>query len=194
MLWQNVFTLMWGVPLMTLGMGLSAAQVGVLLTINTLCAVVAGPIIGIVSARVGRRRDLVAISLSLVPALAWFVFLSSEQPRGWWAIVIINVILGATTPVSSYGFDTIREQLDRTVLAAGTGLANMGGFVASMAAAQLVGVLLDVVDTDGGYDWGDFRIAYIAVFIIWGIGMVGFFIARLKGGPGRRMITQLRTR
>lgn len=194
MLWQNVFTLMWGVPLMTLGMGLSAAQVGVLLTINTLCAVVAGPIIGIVSARVGRRRDLVAISLSLVPALAWFVFLSSEQPRGWWAIVIINVILGATTPISSYGFDTIREQLDRTVLAAGTGLANMGGFVASMAAAQLVGVLLDVVDTDGGYDWGDFRIAYIAVFIIWGIGMVGFFIARLKGGPGRRMITQLRTR
>lgn len=194
MLWQNVFTMMWGVPLMTLGMGLSVTEVGLMLSINTLFAVIAGPFIGVISARTGHRRDVVAILMAFVPAIAWFVFLSSDEPRGLIAIVIINIIQGLTTPMSGYGFDTIRERLDRSILAAGTGLANMGGFLASMAAAQLVGVLLDVVDTDGGYDWADFRIAYTAVFLIWAIGIVGFFIARLKGGPGRRMVEQLRNR
>lgn len=194
MLWQNVFTMMWGVPLMTLGMGLSVTEVGLMLSINTLFAVIAGPFIGVISARTGHRRDVVAILMAFVPAIAWFVFLSSDEPRGLIAIVIINIIQGLTTPMSGYGFDTIRERLDRSILAAGTGLANMGGFLASMAAAQLVGVLLDVVDTDGGYDWADFRIAYTAVFLIWAIGVVGFFIARLKGGPGRRMVEQLRNR
>ncbi|WP_353960107.1 MFS transporter [Corynebacterium faecale] len=194
MLWQNVFTMMWGVPLMTLGMGLSVTEVGLILSINTLFAVIAGPFVGVISARTGHRRDVVAILMAFVPAIAWFVFLSSEEPRGLIAIVIINIIQGLTTPMSGYGFDTIRERLDRSILAAGTGLANMGGFLASMAAAQLVGVLLDVVDTDGGYDWADFRIAYAAVFLIWAIGVAGFFIARLKGGPGRRMVEQLRNR
>lgn len=194
MLWQNVFTLMWGVPLMTLGMGLSAGEVGLVLSINTLFAVIAGPIIGLISARTGHRRDVVAVTMSLVPTVAWFFFLSSEEPRGLIAIMLINITMGISTPLSGYGFDTIRERLDRKNLAAATGLANMGGFLAAMAAAQLVGVLLDAVDTNGGYDWADFRIAYIAVFIIWAIGFAGFIIARLRGGPGRRMVQQLRHR
>lgn len=194
MLWQIVFTLMWGVPLMTLGMGMSATEVGLVLSINTLFAVLAGPIIGMVSARTGHRRDVVAVAMSLVPTLAWFFFLSSEEPRGMVAVILINITMGISTPLSGYGFDTIRERLDRKMLAAATGLANMGGFLAGMAAAQLVGVLLDVVDTNGGYDWADFRIAYVAVFIIWAIGLVGFIIARLKGGPGRRVVEQLRNR
>lgn len=194
MLWQNVFTLMWGVPLMTLGMGLSVAEVGLVLSVNTLFAILAGPIIGIVSARTGHRRDVVAVGMSLVPTLAWFFFLSAEEPRGLIAIMLVNVTMGLSTPLSGYGFDTIRERLDRSILAAGTGLANMGGFLSAMAAAQLVGVLLDTVDNDGGYDWSDFRIAYIAVFIIWALGVIGFIIARFKGGPGKRMIEQLRHR
>lgn len=194
MLWQNVFTLMWGVPLMTLGMGLSTSEVGLVLIVNTAFAIIAGPIIGVVSARTGHRRDVVAVTMSLVPTLAWFFFLSSEEPRGLIAVMLVNITMGLSTPISGYGFDTIRERLDRSILAAGTGLANMGGFLASMAAAQLVGVLLDTVDTNGGYDWSDFRIAYVAVFIIWALGVAGFLVARLKGGPGRRMIEQLRPR
>lgn len=192
MLWQNVFTLMWGVPLMTLGMGLSTSEVGLVLIINTAFAIMAGPIIGIVSARTGHRRDVVAVTMSLVPTLAWFFFLSSEEPRGLIAVMLVNITMGLSTPISGYGFDTIRERLDRNMLAAGTGLANMGGFLSAMAAAQLVGILLDAVDTNGGYDWADFRIAYIAVFIIWVLGVAGFIVARLKGGLGRRMIEQLR--
>nr|WP_197276304.1 MFS transporter [Corynebacterium deserti] len=192
MVWQNVFALMWGVPMMTLGMGLSSTQAGLVLSVNTLCMVIAGPIIGIISARTGYRRDVVAIGLSFLQAGAWLVFMLSGAPRGLLAMILVNIALGLTTPASGFGFDSIRERLDRTILAAGTGLANMGGFLSAMFAAQIVGALLDHSSHGNTYTWHDFRFAFIAVFVTWALGVTGFVIARLKGGPGRRIVAQIR--
>ncbi|MFP7364396.1 MFS transporter [Corynebacterium callunae] len=192
MLWLNVFNLMWGLPMMTLGMGLSTSTVGIVLTVSTICLVFAAPVMGIISARTGYRRDVVAIGFSFIQALAWIIFLSSETPRGVTAIVLVNIAMGLTTAASNFGFDSIRERLDRNILAAGTGLANMGGFISAMAAAQIVGILLDHSAHGNTYTWHDFRLAYIAVIIIWLLGVLGFVVARLKGGPGRRMVTTIR--
>ena len=100
--------------------------------------------------------------------------------------------MGLTTAASGYGFDSIRERLDRTVLAAGTGLANMGGFLSSMAAAQVMGILLDHSAHGSTYTWSDFRIGFLAVLATWALGVAGFVVARLKGGPGRRILAQIR--
>lgn len=192
MVWLNVFNLMWGLPMMTLGMGLSTSTVGIVLSVSTFCLVVSAPLMGIISARTGYRRDVIAIAFSCVQALAWIIFLSSETPRGVVAIVLVNVAMGLTTAASNFGFDSIRERLDRNILAAGTGLANMGGFISAMVASQIVGILLDHSAHGNTYTWHDFRVAYIAVIIIWALGVVGFVVARLKGGPGRRMLTRIR--
>ncbi|BAU96553.1 major facilitator superfamily permease [Corynebacterium suranareeae] len=193
MVWQTVFALMWGVPLMTLGMGLSSATAGLVLSINTVCMVISAPIIGIISARLGYRRDVVAVALSFVQAAVWMVFLSSDAPRGMMAIIVVNIVMGLTTAASGYGFDTVREQLDRRILAAGTGLANMGGFLSSMVAAQVMGFLLDHSAHGNTYTWGDFRFGFLAILVTWAIGVMGFVVARLKGGPGRRLLTRIRS-
>nr|WP_211271303.1 MFS transporter [Corynebacterium crudilactis] len=192
MVWQTVFAMMWGVPLMTLGMGLSPTTAGLVLSINTLCMVICAPIIGIISARLGYRRDVVAVGLSFFQAAAWLVFLSSDAPRGLLAILIVNIVMGMTTAASGYGFDTIRERLDRSILATGTGLANMGGFLSSMVAAQVMGFLLDHSAHGSTYTWEDFRFGFIAVIATWAVGVAGFVVARLKGGPGRRMLAHIR--
>ncbi|QDQ21400.1 MFS transporter [Corynebacterium glutamicum] len=193
MVWQTVFSMMWGVPLMTLGMGLSATTAGLVLSINTLCMVVSAPIIGIISARLGYRRDVVAIALSFVQAAVWLVFLASDAPRGLMAIILVNIVMGLTTAASGYGFDTIRERLDRKILAAGTGLANMGGFLSSMVAAQVMGFLLDHSAHGSTYTWVDFRFGFLAILVTWAVGVTGFVVARLKGGPGRRLLAQIRS-
>lgn len=193
MVWQTVFSMMWGVPLMTLGMGLSATTAGLVLSINTLCMVVSAPIIGIISARLGYRRDVVAIALSFVQAGAWLLFLASDAPRGLMAIILVNIVMGLTTAASGYGFDTIRERLDRKILAAGTGLANMGGFLSSMVAAQVMGFLLDHSAHGSTYTWVDFRFGFLAILVTWAVGVTGFVVARLKGGPGRRLLAQIRS-
>ena len=174
-------------------MGLSATTARFVMSINTLCMVVSAPIIGIISARLGYRRDVVAIALSFVQAAVWLVFLASDAPRGLMAIILVNIVMGLTTAASGYGFDTIRERLDRKILAAGTGLANMGGFLSSMVAAQVMGFLLDHSAHGSTYTWVDFRFGFLAILVTWAVGVTGFVVARLKGGPGRRLLAQIRS-
>ncbi len=187
MLIQIVFTLLWGVPLMTLGMGLSAATVGLVLTVNTIASVCAGPILGFVSARLGRHRIIASIVLAGAIGIAWIIFFLPEEPRGVTALILLNIVMALFTPVSNFGFDNIRQDMDRSVVATATGMANMGGFFAGMITAQAVGLLLDHHAAGQEYDWSDFRFAWIAVFIAWGIGLLGLSLFRALVERRRRV-------
>lgn len=182
--WTNmmpmvVFLLLWGAPAMTLGMGLGIEQVGIVLTLFTIATVIGGPITGVISARLGRRRDLFGLGVAAVQAVLWVLLFFPEEPSDN-AFLVVSVITFASaliTPVANYAFDTVRENLDRSILVAGTGFANMGGFTASMLATQLLGFMLDYHADGSGYTWGDFRFAWLAVAIVWAIGMVGYVIS-----------------
>ncbi|AGF72982.1 MFS transporter [Corynebacterium halotolerans] len=178
MLFQIVFTLLWGVPMMTLGMGLSAATVGMVLTLNVIASVCAGPLLGPISARLGTNRILATFVMSGAIGLAWIIFFLPEEPRGIAAIIVVNVIMALFTPSSNFGFDDIREGLDRRIVATATGMANMGGFFGGMITAQAVGFLLDFSSAGRAYTWDDFRFAWISVIIAWAIGLLFLFIFR----------------
>lgn len=175
---QIVFTLLWGVPMMTLGMGLSPSTVGMVLSINVVASMVAGPILGPISARMGSNRVVAAIIFAGCIGLAWVIFFLPAEPRGVTAIIVVNIVMALFTPSSNYGFDDIREGLDRRIVATATGMANMGGFFAGMFAAQAVGFLLDYSSDGAAYTWADFRLAWWAVIIAWGIGIIGLVIFR----------------
>ncbi|RNE49544.1 MFS transporter [Corynebacterium alimapuense] len=179
MLPQIVFTLLWGVPLMTLGMGLSPSTVGVVLTINVISSIVAGPILGPISARLGTNRVVAAIVFAGSIGTAWIIFFLPAEPRGVTAIIVVNIIMALFTPTSNFGFDDIRVGLDRRIVATATGMANMGGFFAGMFAAQAVGILLDYSSQGRDYEWADFRLAWWAVTITWAIGMIGLTSSRI---------------
>lgn len=176
---QIVFTLLWGKPLMTLGMGLSDAQASAVLVINMVVSVLVGPLAGIISARSGRRRPFVALGATVVVALSWVVFFLPDAPRGFAAVIAMNIILPAMGPVANFGFDTVREEIDRRFTATATGLSNMGGFVAAMVASQAVGFILDASSDSGDYTWDDFRYAwFVAVGAVWVVGVVGLLVSR----------------
>ncbi|QGU07878.1 putative sulfoacetate transporter SauU [Corynebacterium occultum] len=188
MLPQIVFTLLWGVPMMILGMGLSSAQAALVLTLNTVATVSIGPLLGLISSRLGQRRELGALAFTLIIGATWIIFFMSETPRGLMAIIIVNIIVAMCTPAANFGFDHVRERLDRKFVATGTGLSNMGGFLSGMLAAQLVGVLLDWSAQGKTYAWADFRIAWIAVIVVWALGVIGLLISRsamLRSDRGR---------
>ena len=172
------FTLLWGVPLVTLGMGLSPAQAGVVLTVYTVSTMLSAPLLGPLSARAGKNRDLAAVSIAALHCAVWVVFFLSPEPRGYGFILGLMVLMGFATPTSNYGFDTVREEMPRTMVATGTGLGNMGGFVAAMLSSQIVGLLLDHSAPSGTYAWADFRFAWIAVFAIWAALVVLLFASR----------------
>ena len=186
MLLQIVFTLLWSAPIITLGMGLPPSSIGVILTINVVASICAGPILGPISARLGRNRVLASITFSGFIGLAWIIFFLPEEPRGLTAIIIVNIIMALFTPSSNFGFDDIREDLDRRIVATATGMSNMGGFFAGMIAAQLVGLLLDYSSQGQQYTWTDFRFAWWAVILTWAIGMTGLITFRIIVSRRRR--------
>ena len=160
-------------------MGLSDAQVGLVLTINVITSMVAGPLLGPISARLGRNRILASFTFAGFIGIAWIIFFLPAEPRGVTAIILVNIVMAAFTASSNYGFDDIREGLDRRIVATATGMANMGGFFAGMFAAQIVGFMLDYSADGRAYTWADFRFAWWAVTITWGIGMIGLFASRI---------------
>lgn len=181
-----VFLMMWGVPMMTESMGLSSAQAGMVITINSIAMVIVSPFHGRLSARAGRNRDLAALFLSVMHLAAWVWFFSSSDPRGLIAIIIMVILIALSSPASNYGFDQIRETLDRNVVATATGLANMGGFTAGMIGAQVFGILLDKHSEGQAFEWADFRYASLAVLVVWIVGLIGVIVTR--GGARPRKI------
>ncbi|MEX3504497.1 nitrate/nitrite transporter [Corynebacterium sp. LK2510] len=172
------FTLLWGVPLATLGQGLSPGQAGMLLTVFTVATMLSPPLLGPLSARVGKNRDIAAGVIASIHCLMWLWFFASPEPRGYAVTLALMVLMGVATPTSNYGFDTVREEMPRTMVATGTGLGNMGGFLSAMFASQVVGLLLDHSAPNGDYSWGDFRLAWIAAFATWGALAVGLATTR----------------
>jgi len=176
---QVVFTLLWGKPLMTLGMGLSDGQASTVLVVNMVVSVLVGPLAGIISARAGRGRPLVALGATVLVAVGWVVFFLPDAPRGYAAIIIMNIVLPGLAPVANFGFDTVREEVDRRFTATATGLSNMGGFTAAMVASQVVGLILDASADGADYAWDDFRFAwFVAVGGVWITGVVGLVVSR----------------
>lgn len=174
-----VFNLLWGMPTMTKGMGMAAATAASVLVINTVCTVLAGPFHGILSARAGRKRELVSLVFALI-MMAWMgSFFWQSTPPSFGFVAVMAAVLGILVPASNYGFDTIRETLPHSVVTTGTGLANMGGFLSGMVASQGVGIVLGHV-SDGAWTWADFRIAWIALFAVWAVLIVGLVVSRAK--------------
>ncbi len=178
--WMFSFSLLWGMPLMTLGMGLSEAQAGTVLIVFTAVNIVAAPVIGALSARMGSQRDLAALVLGAVTPVVWLVFFASETPRGFGAILAVAVLMGVCMPTANFGFDAVREQLPASIVATGTGLGNMGGFVSCMIAAQAVGVLLDHSAHGQTYQWADFQHAWLAFYVTAAVLLVGLLVSRRK--------------
>ncbi|WP_034986818.1 MFS transporter [Corynebacterium jeikeium] len=173
-----VFTLLWGLPIMTLGLGLPADQAGLALSLGTLASVAVGPIVGLLSARFYNRRMQIVMIFSITGWLGWLWFFTSAPTGVLWAACLMNIIMGFTGPVANLGFDSVREKVDRRFVATGTGLANMGGWIAGMIGAQAVGVLLNLRASDGNYDWADFGVAWIAVATVWACGFSGMWLTR----------------
>lgn len=181
--WTNmmpmlVFLMLWGVPAMKLGMGLNTAEIGAVLTTYTIATVIGGPICGVVSARLGMRRNAFGLGAAAFQAILWVILFLPEEPHenAFLVVTLIAFIAATITPVANYGFDTVREKLDRSIMVTGTGFANMGGFGSAMLATQLLGLFLDHHSDGTGYTWSDFRFAWLAVGIVWLLGAIGYLI------------------
>ncbi|WP_105565187.1 MFS transporter [Microbacterium halophytorum] len=179
----TAFLLLWGMPFLTAGEGLSSAAAASLLSLNVVAAMVLGPVVGELSRRIPLRRSLALVLPSVgVQVAAWLAVILWPGPAPLWLLTALVVALAAGGPASMIAFDHARTHNPAHRLSTATGVTNSGGFLAALIAIFLIGLTLDLqgAGTPDTYNLEAFRCAFLTQLPLWAIGTLGILVNRKR--------------
>jgi sugar phosphate permease len=184
----TVFALLWGFPFLVQGQGWSPAAASNLLMVMTACGIASGLVLGSVVARLPFWRSWLVVGVVLAIMVVWGAVLLRPTPSPTWLLVLLVGVMAIGGPASMVGFDLARTFTPVAAIGRANGVVNVGGFVASLCAMGLIGILLDVSEPGGmsAYDLDDFRIAMSVQYVFWILGIVQILRYR------RRAVAHLR--
>ena len=173
----TVFALMWGLPYLTVGQGLSVHVAGTLLSLSVVAAILSGIVIGIFTGRRPHRRSRLVLAIIASNAAVWTVVLALPSAAPLWLLTLLVIVISVGGPGSMVGFDFARTFNPSATLGTAQGMVNMGGFLASLLVMQAMGLVIGAV---GGYSFESFRLAWTVQYAIWALAMIGILITRKK--------------
>lgn len=170
----TVFTLLWGFPFLVKGEGLSEGTASALLVVITAGAMVAGPVLGHLVATFPFHRSQFVLAIVIAIASSWTVVLLWPGPAPLPVLIALVVVCSVGGPGSMVGLDLARTFNPQHRLGSALGIANIGGFVASLLTMGLIGLVLDHLEPRGPqfYNLGDFRVAMCVQYLFWVVGGV----------------------
>ncbi len=140
-------------------------------------AIVAGIVIGVLTARYPMRRSWMVLTIIASNAAIWTVVLALPNRAPLWLLALLVVVISVGGPGSMVGFDFARTFNPRATLGTAQGMVNMGGFLASLVVMQTMGL---IIGATGGYSFESFRIAWTVQYGVWALAVVGILITRRK--------------
>jgi MFS family permease len=184
----TAFIMLWGIPFLTAGEGLTPAQASLVTTVYVVVGMLLGPMMGALSSAVPhqRSRNLVLPTVA-VQLIMWCTVIAWPGPAPLWLLILLAVALGTGGPASMVAFDVARMHNPSHRLSTATGITNVGGFLAALIAIFLIGVALDLLGagTPQTYNLDAFRLAFLTQVPIWSVGI--FFIIRERHRTRRRL-------
>jgi sugar phosphate permease len=179
----TMFSLLWGFPFLSVGLGYGPTGAAALLTIMIVSAAVSGPLLGMLSARFPFRRSNIVLTLISVLGVLWAVLLGWPGTPPLWLVILVLVALAVCGPGSLIGFDFARMFNPMRSLGSASGVVNVGGFTSGFVLMLAVGLVLDAIDRSKGgtgipselYSFDAFRVALLSQYVVLGTG-VGFML------------------
>jgi MFS family permease len=166
-----VFTVLWGFPYMTQGLGyprgLASGLLLLLVVVQCLFSITVGTLLG----RRPSIRVPLAFGVSIVNLVIWGTLIGWPGGRPPLpVIVVLMVLLAIGGPSSMVAFMLARDYNPRHRISTATGLVNSGGWIATLLGVLLVGQILDIVEpgekTATGYRW-----AFVAILVLTAFGL-----------------------
>jgi len=179
----TAFVLLWGMPFLTAGEGLSTGAAAGVLSLFVVAGMVFGPMLGELSRRIPTRRSLALVLPTVaVQLIAWVVVAAWPGPAPLWLLILLVVALAAGGPASMIAFDHARTHNPAHRLSTATGLTNAGGFLAALIAIFLIGLTLDLqgAGTPATYSLDAFRLAFLTQVPLWLLGATFIVIERKR--------------
>jgi MFS family permease len=164
------FSVLWGVPFMVEGQGLSRDSASGVLLGSVLAGAIASPIVGYATARWTATRVPLAIGICVVTVFGWFAVLggySTPIPRG--LLLALVLVTGLGGPASAIGFSLARDYNGPAIVGTATGVVNVGGFVAGIIGCLLLGWTLDLL---GSVDRHAYRVAFAVAVCVQLFGLL----------------------
>lgn len=161
-----VFGMMWGFPYLQQAEGLSGPVTGGLMTVYVVAQLLFGPLFGGLVQRRPDRRIHLAFTIVAAISLPWAAVLLWPGRAPMWLLVLLVIGIGTSGPGAALSLDFTRAYTPPERLGTAIGVANMGGFIAGLAAVLAIGLVLDV--SSGGttsYGLTDFRVAMATQFV-----------------------------
>ena len=170
----NMFTMLWGFPFLVAGQGLSPFAGSMMLMVMTGTSIVSSPVIGTLTSRYPFSRSTLVLWIVGSAIIAWTVVLLWPGRAPLWLLVALVVIIATGGPGSMIGFDLARTFNPPTRIGSASGIVNTGGFIATLTAVALVGVVLDRAAPGGPAMWDvdAFRVAMTVQYPVWALGIV----------------------
>lgn len=145
----GMFGFLWGMPYLE-SIGYPAASASEVLLIGVSASMVVGPAIGFMIGRYPAVRVPFAIAVYSVTVASWIVLLAGYDDRPPHALVIAAVTLASVGgPASSIGFALARDYNSAGAVGTASGVVNVGGFTAAIAATLIVGWALSLAGNSG---------------------------------------------
>jgi len=175
----TAFMMLWGIPFLTNGEGLSIGAASLVTTVYVLFGILFGPVLGTLSARHPTSRSLMLVLPTIaLQLLVWLAVILWPGQAPLWLLILLAIALATGGPASMVAFDHARTHNPQHRLSTATGVVNGGGFLAALIAIFLIGLALDLqgAGTPATYTLDAFRWAFVTQVPLWVIGTA--FIVR----------------
>lgn len=179
----TAFIMLWGIPFLTAGEGLSTAAAAGITTLYVVAGMVLGPVMGTLSGRLPLQRSrMLVLPTVAVQMIVWLVVIAWPERAPLWLLVVLAIALATGGPASMIAFDHARAHNPSHRLSTATGITNVGGFLAGLIAIFLIGMVLDLqgAGTPAAYSLGAFRVAFLTQLPLWLVGIVFIVIERRR--------------
>ncbi|MEU2629885.1 MFS transporter [Kitasatospora sp. NPDC007106] len=180
----SAFGLLWGMPYLVEGQGMSRTAAGGMLTLLVVSNMAFALLFGRTVSRSPRSRMPLTLAVITATALCWAAALGWPGGRPpLWLLVVLITVMGSNGPASLVGLDYARSHNPAERLGTASGIANMGGFVGAVVTLLGIGVLLDTLaGADGTHSAEAYRWAFCWQYVPLAVGTA--MILRLRGRAG----------
>ena len=135
------FSGLWGVPFLTTHYGLSSSKSAAITSTLLVALAFAGPALGALSDRIGRRRPLYLAGCIIV-SLGWAVLIYIPGIPIWMLTCLV-IVIGFASGVIIIGFAFVKESVPTSLAGTVSGVCNMGVMSGPMILQPLIGWILE---------------------------------------------------
>ena len=172
-----VFSLLWGLPYLISAQRHSESTASMLIMVLVLSTVAIGPVIGLLTSRHPLHRSWLILGVVAADVAVWTLILALPGPAPMWLLVVLVITLAAGGPGSVVGLDIARTANPHLNIVLAQSIANLGGFMATLFVLAAMGAVMTAA---GGFTPEAFRVAWLVMYPVWALAVVGIVVTRRK--------------